>query len=48
MDSHWVEIVRRLLKEIKELEDENHMLKSILHSNITILGDNEQEDTESS
>ena len=45
MSSHWVEIITNLLREIKDLEAEIHMLKSILHSNITILGDhNEQQD----
>ena len=37
-------IIKRLLSENKELKEEVHLLKSILHSNITILGD-EQEDT---
>ena len=43
MNDHWVEIIKRLLNDIKELEDENHMLKSMLHSNITILGENNKE-----
>ena len=43
MDNHWVEIVTRLLDDIRELEDEVHMLKSILHSNITILGEDNKE-----
>tara|TARA_A100001011_G_scaffold135564_1_gene142976 strand:- start:13406 stop:13534 length:129 start_codon:yes stop_codon:yes gene_type:complete len=42
MNSHWVEIVQSLLKEIKDLEEEVDLLKSILHSNITILGDNDE------
>ena len=42
-------IIKRLLSENKELKEEVHLLKSILHSNITILGDedNEQENTKS-
>ena len=42
MDNRWIEIVKHLLAENKELREENDMLKSILHSNITILGENEE------
>ena len=39
MDSDWVEIVKNLLNENKELKEELELVKSILHSNITILGE---------
>ena len=38
-----MEIIRHLLNENKELKEEVHLLKSILHSNITILGDENKE-----
>ena len=41
----WTEIVRSLLQQISELKEEVHLLRSILHSNITILG--EDKDNES-
>ena len=43
MDNHWVEIIKHLLDEKKELEEELHLVKSILHSNITILGEDNKE-----
>ena len=46
MENHWAEIVKHLLEENKELKEELELVKSILHSNITILGeDNEHRDT---
>ena len=46
MENHWMEIVKHLLEENKELKEELDLVKSILHSNITILGeDNESRDT---
>ena len=39
-----MEIIRHLLDENRELKEEVHLLKSILHSNITILGDEDKED----
>ena len=36
-------IIKHLLSENKELKEEVHLLKSILHSNITILGDKDKE-----
>ena len=46
MENHWAEIVKHLLKENKELKEELDLVKSILHSNITILGeDSEPGDT---
>ena len=39
-----MEIIRHLLDENKGLREEVHLLKSILHSNITILGDEDRED----
>ena len=39
-----MEIIKHLLNEIRELKEEVHLLKSILHSNITILGDEDKED----
>ena len=39
----WTEIVQSLLQQIKELKEEVHLLKSILHSNITILGEEKDE-----
>ena len=39
-----MEIIKNLLNENKELKEEVHLLKSILHSNITILGDEDKED----
>ena len=43
MDNHWMEIIRHLLDENKELKEEVHLLKSILHSNVTILGEDNNE-----
>ena len=37
-------IIKHLLSENKELKEEIHLIKSILHSNITILGDEDKED----
>ena len=45
-NSDLMEIIKHLLTERKELKEENHLLKSILHSNLFILGEDEQEDTE--
>ena len=42
MDNDWVEIVKNLLNENKELKEELELLKSILHSNITILGEDDE------
>ena len=42
MDSDWVEIVKNLLNENKELKEELELVKSILHSNITILGEDDE------
>ena len=39
MENHWMEIVKHLLAENKELREELDLVKSILHSNITILGE---------
>ena len=35
-------IIKHLLNENKDLKEEVHLLKSILHSNITILGDEDK------
>ena len=40
-----MEMISNLLNERKELKEEIHLLKSILHSNITILGEDEPRDT---
>ena len=42
MDNDWVEIVKNLLNENKELKEELELLKSILHSNITILVEDDE------
>ena len=42
MDNDWVEIVKNLLNENKELKEELELVKSILHSNITILGEDDE------
>ena len=42
MDNDWGEIVKNLLNENKELKEELELLKSILHSNITILGEDDE------
>ena len=42
MGSDWAEIVKHLLKENKELKEELELVKSILHSNITILGEDDE------
>ena len=46
MENNWADIVKHLLEENKELREELDLVKSILHSNITILGeDNESGNT---
>tara|TARA_R100001086_G_C11699477_1_gene220942 strand:- start:227 stop:355 length:129 start_codon:yes stop_codon:yes gene_type:complete len=39
--NEYTEIIRHLLQENKELKEEVQILESILHSNITILGEKE-------
>tara|TARA_Y100000310_G_scaffold308917_1_gene352505 strand:+ start:480 stop:608 length:129 start_codon:yes stop_codon:yes gene_type:complete len=39
--NEYMEIIRHLLLENKELKEEIQVLESILHSNITILGEEE-------
>ena len=44
MENRWMDIIKHLLNEIRELKEEVHLLKSMLHSNITILGNEDKED----
>tara|TARA_Y100000310_G_scaffold262793_1_gene272600 strand:+ start:189 stop:317 length:129 start_codon:yes stop_codon:yes gene_type:complete len=39
--NEYMEIIRHLLQENKKLKEEVQVLESILHSNITILGEEE-------